>query len=346
MIDIPDLLKSTQIGIDNGISIQDVHIHSWLKIKDVISSDEERTIQRAKIKKGPHIILKSSGNKESLFYEYLVGRRVNQLSRYTNSFVTTFGIFSKDNMTHLILEYVPGVNLNTYLSTKGPSCYFDIFKQVIKALKIGQEIISFTHYDLHFGNIIVNDGRIKIIDFGYSHAYLGTYDKLKISTRVSGYERGVSPSVMDPLYDIVYFIKTFYSFLNKFRTDNSRFGSFLNSISKKLIDDNGFVPITSRRVCEIDIPLVFPHSKDYMIYLRNVERLTLKEAIRSSRKRQEYIDNKSGDNYFCSDNDIFNAEIINGYKLTEIQERRGMTFEEFYRLIEKLDKPNRSLINS
>ena len=91
-MDIQVLLSSTEIGKKDNISLQNENIYQWLRFGDIISEDEERTIQTGYVG-SKEVILKSSFFTECLIYEYIIGAYVNTLKPYTNNFIQTYGIF-------------------------------------------------------------------------------------------------------------------------------------------------------------------------------------------------------------------------------------------------------------
>jgi serine/threonine-protein kinase ULK/ATG1 len=78
-------------------------------------------------------------------------------------------VISNDKFCYLITELCDGGSLKSYIKTQGPLSEEKSLKLLMEILKgscglVGKGII---HRDLKPANILLHNGQIKIIDFGY-----------------------------------------------------------------------------------------------------------------------------------------------------------------------------------
>lgn len=161
--------------------------------------------------------------------EFHVGLKINE---YNSPYmVKTLGYYQiadkRKPLSCLVTEYVPGETFRDVLD-KRPSV--GLCQQVVHMIKHLQDQMTFTHYDLHLRNIIVNitptattktfiidrdevtivsPYTIKFIDFGFSHMpglepayYPGVFTMMLCS------------GIYDPLYDYSTFLAGMCLFLN------------------------------------------------------------------------------------------------------------------------------------
>ena len=182
----------------------------------------------------------------SLVREFEVQRHLNALHDRTPNFPVALGLFNcfsrmtpsnnlisnvcsnwpagHENTTMVLMEYVPGaIDLYDFAQTATPEQMYSIFKQIYYTLRIAQHFQRFTHYDLHFGNILVrriprttlsytlennskqsfeSDVLITIIDFGMS--YLATISP-DLQRLVSKYDPkyNIDMSRFNPTFDLI-----------------------------------------------------------------------------------------------------------------------------------------------
>lgn len=165
--------------------------------------------------------------KEVLRHEYNVGLIVNTLK--STHFPNTYSYDDR----RLIIDLMPGVKALDFFSKiykqkkkEDITNYSDFYAFILELILIlceANEKIDFCHYDLHGGNILIQEHEllnktyyfrnkshtiiskyhISIIDFGYSHVkglenVFECYDTVKAGALVSG----VHPYVNDSAYDI------------------------------------------------------------------------------------------------------------------------------------------------
>lgn len=111
---------------------------------------------------------------ESFIHEAYVGTRViNQLRNYTPGFIHTYGIFQCNNApirefckgadsstSYMFLERIPGNRtLYDYFQYDKPNveAFTNLILQIQSALNIAYKKYGFTHYDLHEGNVLVQE---------------------------------------------------------------------------------------------------------------------------------------------------------------------------------------------
>ena len=252
-MDLNPLLKSTEIGTVDGISLQDLErVQTWLRFGETISKREEGIVLNGYVlREGDpaganpiNIVLKTNLDYKCLSYEYLVGLEVNKLNPVIPNFIQTHGLFLIRNpdydpnaeelgsygeyIPYLMIEKVMGEQIDKVFPKLTEQQLNHLMLQLVLLLQVSQNIIDFTHYDLHLGNIlyvelpepIVIHYRIgpnnnfdfstnyllKVIDYGYSHARLTTIPNgLYACVRHQALIEGIVPSVKDPLTDIMYF---------------------------------------------------------------------------------------------------------------------------------------------
>ncbi|RIA90862.1 kinase-like domain-containing protein [Glomus cerebriforme] len=95
-------------------------------------------------------------------------------SRVEHERITRFyGISRNGELYYLVLEYANQGNLREFLIKK-KNCNFEWKERVQLAVQIAEGLLhlhdklNFAHRDLHTKNILINDGNIKIADFGLS----------------------------------------------------------------------------------------------------------------------------------------------------------------------------------
>lgn len=126
---------------------------------------------------------------------------VNYLREVIPNFVYTYGIFrnpcifQKDSQcNYLMIELIPGQTWKKFIRTATVDQFLDTFLQICLSLKLAKEKYDFTHYDLHYENVIIKrlsdpieiqydlDNIIStslvatIIDFGSSHIKIEGFD--------------------------------------------------------------------------------------------------------------------------------------------------------------------------
>lgn len=189
---------------------------------EVISEAREGKIYRYKdcvIKERKNSSFGNEVCKECIKREYVVGSLINQeLDKIdprhegpSNYVVKTIGYFEDRNASYIITKYVKGQTLESYLESHPKhirgACI--ILASMIYYLST---TIEFTHYDLHFHNVIVeklnynikykygitSNLKLTIIDISRSHvkgissmyAEIGVLDDI------------VTPGVHDPIFDL------------------------------------------------------------------------------------------------------------------------------------------------
>jgi hypothetical protein len=192
---------------------------------------------------------------DNIINEAFVGSYINLLRNRIPNFVHTYASFlcseksengkisicdnPEEKQNFIILEKLYGKTLHNYLKDNSD---VDVFVsgiiQILNALNIAYKEFDFTHYDLHTGNIIVEeldelhfipilDGKyylntmhiFKIIDFGHSHIKIQG-----ISSGITGYEgHSIYNNISNPMYDVVKLLQICY--------DNCKDPSLKNAIA-------------------------------------------------------------------------------------------------------------------
>jgi hypothetical protein len=142
---------------------------------------------------------RNDGTVDSLMYEYLVGEVIRQVVYpLCPNFNKIYGYLKNDDNEYLLIERIlPGTSFREYFDIlktdrSKDNIMISLVLQVLYAIALAQERVEFTHYDLHFGNIVIKhdpsitfiqytinnqtytvpvyDGMISvIIDYGRSH---------------------------------------------------------------------------------------------------------------------------------------------------------------------------------
>lgn len=127
----------------------------------------------------------------------------------TQSFATVLGgglfFHEPEEYGYVVYQLIPGVNFHDWLIdnyfSQNPNVgirFENILLSIFTALEEAYRLIDFTHYDLHYGNIIIRpDGSPVIIDYGYSHFQLDDIDYGYINSDIDVYN--VSNWRSDPL---------------------------------------------------------------------------------------------------------------------------------------------------
>ena len=110
---------------------------------------------------------KKDGSVDSLKYEYTVGCHIRKtLCKIIPNFMKVYGYIHKFDDEYLILQRVLPGNTLRQLVKENPIPEFQSIKskellsivlQVLCSLQVAQNVISFVHYDLHFGNVIIKE---------------------------------------------------------------------------------------------------------------------------------------------------------------------------------------------
>jgi len=126
---------------------------------------------------GVDMILKNS--KSNIMSEYLIGMEICEHIRQCPMFVNTYLYrHESDNTESMLLEYVDGILLSSWLSDTSVTIhdFINVYVQLIVAIRYMQlSLGGFTHYDLHTNNIILTrrtkETVITIKDKTYTFVY-------------------------------------------------------------------------------------------------------------------------------------------------------------------------------
>ena len=122
---------------------------------------------------------KRDGSVDSLKYEYSMGCHLRKtLCKMLPNFMKVYGYIHKNDNEYLILQRImPGKTLrelvkeNPLPQFKSIRCkeLMSIVLQTLCSIQVAQNVVDFTHYDLHFGNIVIreDDNSPKEIKYTY-----------------------------------------------------------------------------------------------------------------------------------------------------------------------------------
>ena len=115
-------------------------------------------------------------------------KEANSLTKLDNPHIVQIYDFGNDHgVPYLIMEYVKGTDLKTYLKEHYPlSCekVVDIMEQILSAVESAHRI-GIIHRDLKPQNILIdNYGKVKVTDFGISIAAMESATITKTNTMI------------------------------------------------------------------------------------------------------------------------------------------------------------------
>lgn len=115
-------------------------------------------------------------------------KEANSLTKLDNPYIVQIYDFGNDHgVPYLIMEYVKGTDLKTYLKEHYPlSCekVVDIMEQILSAVESAHRI-GIIHRDLKPQNILIdNYGKVKVTDFGISIAAMESATITKTNTMI------------------------------------------------------------------------------------------------------------------------------------------------------------------
>lgn len=197
-------------------------VKEWLKdFKKIGAESVEGVAIMASISDHDKLfIIKGPRSKSSdLAHEAVVGLALNPLRAMIPNFSWVFGVLrcslpitdkdkvlswcdANDPVTYVVYERVPGVSLKDFIQKATPEQFLDVYLQVLESEHMASKFCQFTHYDLHYENVIIRpldqeatiayeiDGNVfyhrtknvaTFIDYGFSHAvyngeHYGRYD--------------------------------------------------------------------------------------------------------------------------------------------------------------------------
>lgn len=236
-------------------------------------------------------------------HESLIGLYMNEIRKYLPNFVYTYDVapcdFMRTNLSEEIVDFCgPNNNNNYYIITEkingktlrdllsgvdkfDSGDFIDILLQISNALGIANVLYGFTHYDLHYENVMVitNNGiRIPLYDIYDNNSIIGYIEPKYIPVIIDyGYscvneknigkfgmynlDYNISPHI-NPMYDISRLIYTLH---DENIPDNIK--KIINTISE------GFFGVDSQKLSEYYVTTPYEKSKsnrDFMYFLSNV----------------------------------------------------------------------------
>ena len=170
-------------------------------------------------------------------YEYAVGRKAYEASlrlpEHLRIIAKTVELLVNGNDRYIVTEYVPGVGLYSVFlrPSQDKITLTQRFYRLLETVFEFERLTGFTHYDLHFNNIITDDNlqTFTLIDFGQSH-YPGVIGWASLSDTAS--RSGAIPCVTDTWFDLARLVVDIYDVIAR----------KLPPTVEKLLDANGFNP--------------------------------------------------------------------------------------------------------
>lgn len=266
----------------NYISITDEFINKGIKIDNLydniilLSKQDEGEVYYT-IKGGEKYILKKRYKcSECLLHEFNVGCKLNEInSPHLIKYLAYIPCYCKFNIlstdedkksSFILMEYAEGKTLKLLYKEINEHDFILIVYHILLIIADLQSKIKFTHYDLHFNNIIVNTTmnkkiykyncfgneysietsyEIKIIDFGSSYVcdVLNDWVDVNINSAING----VVPSVYDNFYDICYLVNYFLQYI---KIRNEKYNLIIDEILN-LQRKNNFIDDKCHKLDEI-----------------------------------------------------------------------------------------------
>lgn len=216
-------------------------IHNWLQdLKQIGAESVEGYAIKASFDKAKDIFVLKAPRSErtDLLHELVVGLKLNQVRSYVPNFAYVFGgfqctppgiynkeVFSWCNTQRFEIKYImyeniqPSISLSEYIKGCTFEQWLGAYLQILYALMVADELVDFTHYDLHTENVLlrkldrivdipytiednstvyINTNVIAtIIDYGFSHVKL---DSMGVGI-VNLLDYAVFPGRSFPIYD-------------------------------------------------------------------------------------------------------------------------------------------------
>lgn len=96
------------------------------------------------------------------------------------SIVNVTDYFEANRTAYIVMNYLDGITLKTYLKGKGPFDAENIFRKMLPQMEGLKRVhdCGIIHRDISPDNIMmVPDGTLKLLDFGAARDYSGVMDK-------------------------------------------------------------------------------------------------------------------------------------------------------------------------
>ena len=173
--EIPDIERC--YGKLQGIELLINMIISTGKFEDVAKKDFDfrfknqlSTITKWSIDKFDFVLKKSNDKQktmENIHESYIGINSINELSKFIPNFAYIFGYYTDNNTSNVIVEYIKGETLLSYIQSKKFKIidFLLIIIQLCLALQIAQQKCSFVHWDLTPWNIMIKEIEEKEIDY-------------------------------------------------------------------------------------------------------------------------------------------------------------------------------------
>lgn len=200
-------------------------VKTWLKnFKKIGENSVEGIALQGSITDDPNeglfVIKAPRSHKDDLAHEAVVGYALAPLRALIPNFSWVYGVLrcsiplltDKDTklsswcddvnnpVTYVVYEKVPGVNLKKFIKTCSGEDFLNLYLQIIFSLIMAENYCGFTHYDLHYDNIIVRplkekadiiydlgDGVKVVLNTGYIATFIDYgFSRVEFDGRTSG----------------------------------------------------------------------------------------------------------------------------------------------------------------
>lgn len=226
---------------EGGFGITYAGINQRIHLKVAIKEFYWRDYVARNIENSPEIHIISEENREMIEKakeKFLKEARI--ISDFTDekSIVNVNDYFEANNTAYIVMSYLDGITLKTYLKGKGPFDSETIFRKMLPLMEgLGKvHACGIIHRDISPDNIMmVPDGNLKLLDFGAARDYSGVMDKSYSVIVKGGYapiEQYNRSSVQGPWTDIYALSATLYECITGIMPDDALQRVFHDELKK------------------------------------------------------------------------------------------------------------------
>jgi len=187
----PSVMKATMCTVDSifytsqydeGVLYMNNRIRTYIRnLRQIGSESGEGYAMLADFENGKEMFVvkvSQSPTDDTLLHELVVGLYgTNKLRQYVPNFSYIFGGFkcsppmidpdtkkvitwclnnNNNTVNYVLYENIaPAISVSEYIETCSGKDFVNIYLQIFYALRIGLKVIDFTHYDLHYENVLI-----------------------------------------------------------------------------------------------------------------------------------------------------------------------------------------------
>lgn len=226
---------------EGGFGITYAGINQRINVKVAIKEFYWREYVTRDIEISPEIHVISEEHQEMLEKakeKFLKEARIIGDFTDEKSIVNVTDYFEANRTAYIVMNYLDGITLKTYLKGKGPFDAENIFRKMLPLMEGLKRVhdCGIIHRDISPDNIMmVPDGTLKLLDFGAARDYSGVMDKSYSVIVKGGYapiEQYNSNSVQGPWTDIYALCATLYECVTGVMPDDALQRVFHDELKK------------------------------------------------------------------------------------------------------------------